>query len=145
MTKTPTLEAKEIIIDLLKGTPEKEFTITEIKEELAQKATMTLTEGTISGALYALTKDTKNGVVNISRGLYSWDPNAIKNELDLTHKLYDGVFESKERLEAVANSIDVLGLEEKDIPILKKMKKLINDLEKFNEELLETYGDKINK
>lgn len=145
MTKTPTLEAKEIIIDLLKGTPEKEFTITEIKEELAQKATMTLTEGTISGALYALTKDTKNGVVNISRGLYSWDSNAIKNELDLTHKLYDGVFESKERLEAVANSIDVLGLEEKDIPILKKMKKLINDLEKFNEELLETYGDKINK
>lgn len=145
MTKTPTLEAKEIIIDLLKGTPEKEFTITEIKEELAQKATTTLTEGTISGALYALTKDTKNGVVNISRGLYSWDSNAIKNELDLTHKLYDGVFESKERLEAVANSIDVLGLEEKDIPILKKMKKLINDLEKFNEELLETYGDKINK
>jgi|GEM_PF-3787984 len=145
MTKTPTLEAKEIIIDLLKGTPEKEFTITEIKEVLAQKATMTLTEGTISGALYALTKDTKNGVVNISRGLYSWDPDAIKNDLDLTHKLYDGVLESKEKLEAIADSIDVLGLEEKDIPILKKMKKLISNLETFNEELLEAYGNKINK
>jgi len=145
MTKTPTLEAKEIIINLLSSKPGTEITIAEIKEELSQKATMTITEGTTSGALYALTKDTNNGVVNISRGVYSWDPEAIKNDLDLTHKFYDGVLQSKEKLEGVVKSIDVLTLDEKDIPLLKKMKKLISDLDKFNEELLEVYGKKINE
>lgn len=146
MTKTPTWEAKEIIINLLKGEPEKEFTIGEIKNELSQKATMMMTEGTISGAIYTLSKDPKCGVVNVSRGVYSWNPTSAndKVEVDLTQRLYEGVDESIDKLEHVANAINVLDIEEKDIPILQKMKTLINDLKKFNEELMETYGSKIN-
>ncbi|MCP3763699.1 hypothetical protein NLX67_15085 [Domibacillus sp. A3M-37] len=145
MGKTPTSEAKEIILSLLKSEPGKEFTIPEIKKEISLKSTQEITDGTISGSLHSLIKNRKNSVFNVSRGTYSYNPNEIEGEPTLVSKLYGGVVESINKLEDVAKSVDVLLLDEKDIPILQKMKKLINDLESFNNELAKTYSDEINR
>lgn len=145
MIKTPTSEAKEIIVNLLKNKPGEVYTISQIKDEIHLKSKQKMTEGTVSGAIHALTKDRKSGVVNLSRGVYSYDSNAIQKDNDITHLVYNGVFEYKEKLKDVVSDIDIFLLDEKDIPILQGLKKLITDSEKFNEKLIETYGKNINK
>jgi len=145
MIKTPTSEAKEIISNLLQSKPGEGFTISQIKDELSLKAKLKMTEGTVSGAIHALTKDRKSGVVNVSRGVYSYDSNAIQKDNDITHLVYDGVFEYKEKLKGIVSDIDIFLLDEKDIPILQGLNKLITDSEKFNEKLIEAYGKKITK
>lgn len=142
--QSPTAEVKEIIVNLLKAKPGMKFSTTEIKEEIYRKATQTITEGVIAGAISTLSKDKRSGIINPIRTIYAYNPQAAEEELDLTHKLYNGVNDSIDTLQNVIKSIDVLELDEKDFPTLRKLKALIGNLESFNEELLETYGKEIN-
>lgn len=145
MAKTPTAETKEIIINLLKTEPGKNFTVSDIKTKIKEKATQSITEGTLSGAIHSLINDRKSGIVNVSRGVYAYDSSALTDESDLTSKLINGVADSIDNLKNIADSINVLELEEEDIPVLQEMKKLISHLEEFNEKLLDTYGRKISE
>lgn len=137
--KSPTAEVKEIITNFLKASPDTQFTNYEIKAEISKKTTQPMSDGVIAGALYTLSNDKQSGLISPTRGIYMYSPQSIQSKEILAATIYRGVHESIETLKSVISSIDILEIDEKDLPILKETKGMVEFLETFNEELMNTY------
>lgn len=138
---TRTVEARHITLGLLRNNPGVRFTVTEIRKEIEEKGTLDTSDGVVAGMLYKLTQDSESGVVKVGRGEYVYDANGEFEE-SLAMQIHRHVASSKKQLKEFASNVDVLDLEDEDFAIIKRLKKSVDELEKFEQDLAKTYNIK---
>ncbi|PFU84606.1 hypothetical protein COK91_02880 [Bacillus cereus] len=135
-------QIRKIAMEFLEDHVEKQFRRKELEAYIEGK--FTSTEGARTGAINRLLKDNeKEGIFQVDRGLYLYDPTAKKEDYEVLKQIQKIMDDAFEEIKDTINKLKVVDyLTERDLSSIAKIHELLKTQKKIDEILAVKGKDK---